>query len=329
MLYRRQNEVCKPVILSPGAPGKNLGFVSHMLRLKAQHDNLLNYLQQSTNLILLLLLTLTGCTVTDSDLKSQTPEKNNPWTHLNFNNDPKNFQFAIVSDRTGGNRPGVFAQAVDKLNLLQPEFVLSVGDHIEGGTDDEKILNSEWDEFGSMVKKLDMPFFYLPGNHDISNEVMMDFWFKRLGRTYHHFVYKNVLFLYLNTEDNARRTIGQVQLNYFSKALKENHKVRWTFVFMHEPLFKQENGNNWQKLQKQLANRQYTVFAGHEHRYQKAELNGNNYYILSVTGAKEELAGLEQCQFDHIVWITMTENGPVMANLTLEGILTDNPCPAP
>jgi hypothetical protein len=286
-------------------------------------------MRPKTNLILLLLLALTGCTITDSDLKSKTPEKVNPWTHLNFNNDPDNFQFAIVSDRTGNNRPGVFAQAVDKLNLLRPEFVLCVGDLIEGGSEDEKELNTQWDEFDSLVNALDMPFFYLPGNHDISNEVMMDVWQKRLGRTYYHFVYKNVLFLHLNTEDYARRTITQQQLNYFSKALKENRNVRWTFVFMHEPLFKRENSDNWPKLQKQLANRQYTVFAGHDHRYQKDEFNGNYYYSLSVTGAKEELAGLEQCEFDHIVWITMTDSKPVIANLTLEGILTDEPCPAP
>ncbi len=248
---------------------------------------------------------------------------------MNFNNDPDNFQFAIVSDRTGHHRTGVFNQAVDKLNLLRPEFVLCVGDLIQGKIEDEKELNTQWDEFDSLVNALDMPFFYLPGNHDISNEVMMDVWQKRLGRTYYHFVYKNVLFLCLNTEDYARRTITQQQLNYFSKALKKNRKVRWTFVFMHEPLFKREDGDNWQKLQKQLAKRQYTVFAGHEHTYQKAEFDGNNYYILSVTGAKEELAGLEQCQFDHIVWITMSENEPVIANLTLEGILTDEPCPAP
>ena len=27
-----------------------------------------------------------------------------PWTHLNFQNDPDDFQFAIVPDRTGGNK---------------------------------------------------------------------------------------------------------------------------------------------------------------------------------------------------------------------------------
>ena len=39
-----------------------------------------------------------------------------------------------MSDRTGGNRWGVFQDAIFKLNLLQPEFVMSVGDMIQGYT---------------------------------------------------------------------------------------------------------------------------------------------------------------------------------------------------
>ncbi|MHC4214469.1 MAG: metallophosphoesterase family protein [Planctomycetota bacterium] len=191
-------------------------------------------MMKKTNLTLLLLLTLTGCTVTDSNLKPKTPEKINPWTHLNFNNDPNNFQFAIVSDRTGGNRPGVFAQAVDKINLLQPEFVLCVGDLIQGKTEDENELNRQWDEFDSLVEELDMPFFYLPGNHDISNEVMMNVWHKRLGRTYHHFVYKNVLFL--SSQKPSKKTATSAghscsctnhYLNKMTQATGPNSKSNW------------------------------------------------------------------------------------------------------
>ncbi|GAH72348.1 unnamed protein product, partial [marine sediment metagenome] len=69
-----------------------------------------------------LTVSIVGCGATFShDL--DTAEK--PWTHLNFRNDPNAFQFAIVSDRTGGHRAGAFPEAVRKLNLLQPEFVLS------------------------------------------------------------------------------------------------------------------------------------------------------------------------------------------------------------
>src|SRR5579863_6918860 len=61
----------------------------------------------------------------------------NPWTNLGFNNQQRNFQFAIITDRTGGHRPGVFAAAVQKINLMQPEFVISVGDLIEGYSEDK------------------------------------------------------------------------------------------------------------------------------------------------------------------------------------------------
>ncbi|MDG2170030.1 MAG: hypothetical protein P8L44_19145 [Opitutales bacterium] len=52
-----------------------------------------------------------------------------PWTNLEFQNDPDNFQFATVTDRTGSPRAGIFEDAVKKLNWLMPEFVMSVGDH--------------------------------------------------------------------------------------------------------------------------------------------------------------------------------------------------------
>ncbi len=61
--------------------------------------------------------------------------------------DPDAFRFAIVADLTGGERPGVFADAVGKLNMLQPEFVMSVGDLIEGYTGDEAELVRQWEAF--------------------------------------------------------------------------------------------------------------------------------------------------------------------------------------
>ncbi len=69
-----------------------------------------------------------------------------PWTNLEFYNDPLNFKFAIVGDRTGGLRPGVFADGVKKLNLLMPEFVMSVGDFIPGNTADRAQLAREWED---------------------------------------------------------------------------------------------------------------------------------------------------------------------------------------
>src|ERR1041385_2810988 len=75
-------------------------------------------------------------------------EMRNPWNHLQLNNNPSDFKFAIVSDRTGGHRQKIFSLAVEQLNLLQPEFVVSIGDLIEGGTKkSEAQLEDQWKEF--------------------------------------------------------------------------------------------------------------------------------------------------------------------------------------
>ena len=38
----------------------------------------------------------------------RTGDSSKPYTHLNFKNDPDEFQFAIITDNAGGARPGVF-----------------------------------------------------------------------------------------------------------------------------------------------------------------------------------------------------------------------------
>src|SRR3954452_19790607 len=83
---------------------------------------------------------------TEGEKHTETQPQKHPWTNLNFNNDPDRFQFAIVGDRTGRHRPGVFEKGIEKLNLLQPEFVMSVGDLIEGYTKDQAEIDEEWDE---------------------------------------------------------------------------------------------------------------------------------------------------------------------------------------
>src|SRR6185503_15132382 len=74
-------------------------------------------------------------------------ENRNPWTHLRLNDAPETFHFVVISDRTGGHRPRIFSQAVEQINLLQPAFVVSVGDLIEGYTKDKAVLATQWKEF--------------------------------------------------------------------------------------------------------------------------------------------------------------------------------------
>jgi hypothetical protein len=97
-----------------------------------------------------------------------------------INNEASIIRFAIMSDRTGGMLPGVFKRGVEKVNLLQPEFVISVGDLIDGYTTDPDVWNAQWDEFDAIVNRLQMRFYYVPGNHDISNPQLDAVWLERL-----------------------------------------------------------------------------------------------------------------------------------------------------
>ena len=282
----------------------------------------------------------------------------NPWTHLDFQNDPSHFTFAIVSDLTGGYREGVFDAAVDRLQLLRPEFTVSVGDFIEGYTDDRDEITQQWEKFDDMLGPLSAPFFYVPGNHDYSNETMAEIWRERRGRDYYHFVYADVLFLAINTErtqipmsKEARERLGKVfalgrsdpeaataligdslstttlavelgeeQVAYFERVIAENADVRHTFLLMHKPIWQGEGSRELDRIEGALGDRPFTAFAGHVHNYERYEMGSNLHIRLGTTGGSWIVPGMPG-SYDHVTLITMTDEGPSIANLVLEGIL--------
>jgi len=187
------------------------------------------------------------------------------WTSKPILDNPMNFHFAIVSDRTGGHRSNIFRNAMHKINLLQPEFVMSVGDLIEGATTNVTVLNKELTEMASFLNILQMKFYRVPGNHDIGNPAMLKVYKEHFGSPYYHFIYKNVLFLILSTEDPPVSKISDAQVEYVKKTLQDNKNVKWTLVFMHEPLFMKAydgKNQNWLKIEKLLDNRKYILVRG-------------------------------------------------------------------
>ncbi len=254
--------------------------------------------------------------------------ENKPWTYEHVNDHKNKFNFVVVTDRTGGERKGIWQKGIDKINLMQPAFVVSVGDLINGYTKDLDKINTEWEEFNSFVKKLEMPFFYVVGNHDYTNEVMENEWFKRFGSDYYHFLYKNVLFICLNSEHGytalKNPDLGEEQVKFVEKILKKNTNVDWTMIFMHQPLWLRESGKNWLKVENLLKGRDHSVFTGHHHKYKLHQRNKNDYFVLATMGGGSELRGIEYGEFDHFMFITMTERGPYFSNLMLDGIEDKN-----
>lgn len=315
------------------------------------------------------ILLLNGCSTAQKDSSSamlsydqEALSKAQPWTSKDFQSNPENFQFAIIGDRTGGaNAQGTFDLAMEQLNLLQPEFVINVGDMIEGYSDDKGELNAEWDEVDAMLNKLDMPFVRVPGNHDIANDFAQEVWLERHGATYYYFVYNNALFIVLNSEDPPREApegmkeklevynklqtedpakaqamlaefmsdeavvaalgknveFDDTQVAFVENTLSQNTDVRWTFLFLHEPAWENPS-ESFKAIQQLVKDRGHTFFGGHLHYYDYDEIDGHEHITMGPAGASFHHEG--PGNVDHIMWVTMTDDGPQMGNIALKGV---------
>ena len=252
-----------------------------------------------------------------------------PWSDKPVLNDADRFHIAIMTDRTGGHRPGIWMKGVRAVNMLRPEFVVSVGDLIEGYTMDKKEIERQWNEFLGFIDQMDMRFFFVAGNHDLSNHVMHKIWREHFGPEWYSFDYKGVHFVCLCSEDPVDH-IGDKQLAWIEDDLEKHRDARWTLLFMHKPLWlvaerALKAGNpdktNWKKVEALLGSRPHTVFAGHVHHYVQYDRNGTKYYHLATTGGGSALRGVPYGEFDHVTWLTMEKDGPHIAHLLLDGVV--------
>ena len=289
----------------------------------------------------------------DHDLTTQ----HTPWSGEPTGKPSDQFTFAIIGDLNSGERAGVLEVAVEQLNLLRPEFILSIGDLVEGGTEDTIQLTKEYDHFDERVSKAKAPFFHIGGNHDLTNPLMRQYWEHRYGKRYYHFSYQNVLFLMMDSEDyseprmweiykarkhalelldsgreeEAQQTeyfkmpergtgeISDEQSAYFEKVIADHPDVRWTFVLMHKPVWMREGNGNLSRVETSLGSRNYTVVNGHLHKYSYTERNNHDYIMVATTGGGQDAKS--DMAFDHVTLISFNDDGPSIANLRMDGIL--------
>ena len=62
------------------------------------------------------------------------------------------------------------------------------------------------------------------------------------------------------------------------------------------------------------------MFAGHTHDYNYMRRHGRDYITMATTGGALH-AQVSTGNMDHLAWVTMADDGPVIGNLVLNGIL--------
>lgn len=316
-----------------------------------------SYLRVGLWLVSPFLLAAAGCSAGDSPgIEHDLSTAVTPWTHENVDDGPQKLTFAIFADLNGGERDGVFAVAAQQLSLLRPELVLSVGDLIDAATEDVAELTREWESFDERAEQITAPVFRIGGNHDLTGQVLRDLWAERYGPRYYHFRYKDVLFLMLDTEDHTgarmreiyvarsaaveaaetgaegagemeyyrmpERVVGNIgpeQAEYFQTVLADHPDVRWTMLFMHKPVWEDDGDPEFVALESALSDRPYTVFNGHRHTMSHTVKNGRDYIMLGTTGGSQ--GANNEMAFDHLTLVTVSEDGPSISHLRLDGIL--------
>lgn len=274
-------------------------------------------------------------------LRLPSLEGGTPWAHLDRMPDRAvEFTFAFISDRTGGARPGVFEHAIDVVNSLRPDFVIQLGDTIDGYTANAAEISRQWAEMDRTTDALDVPLFRVPGNHDVSNDTMRSIWLRRHGGLHYHFVYRDVLFVVLNTQDSPRPGDGDVEKDTFvdewegtlpvrlseeqaawaEDVIAEHDDVRWSFLCMHMPAWQGEVAPEFDRIRQAFGKRPFTAFAGHVHNYRRRQIDGRDYIRLGTSGGSWVVPG-EAGNFHHITLVAMTHSGPRIVNIRLDGVL--------
>ena len=265
---------------------------------------------------LLIYLLCFGClSLSNGCTDAQVPElpAGAPTVQHPFTKDQDKFSFAILGDKTGGGQDKwpIFDRAINEINELDPDFVIMTGDQIQGYTDNLSTLKQQWAEFREHQSRLRIPFLPAPGNHDISNSVMYDYWVKHIGLTYYAFTYKGCLFLLLNTEERqggATGWFGEKQIAYVIETLEQQKDVRHTFLFMHKPAWLHSD-SDWNAIEVALTAREYTVFAGHYHNLTLHTRHDHRYFVLGTIGGRLTPKDVKEFgAFNHYSIVTVDEN---------------------
>ena len=200
-------------------------------------------------------------------------------------------RFAVLGDRTGGHVPGVYEGIVKEIERLKPDFVVNVGDMIEGEGEDEAVIRKQYEEYKSLLAPLTMPLYLAPGNHDIWADSAVGLYREYIGEPDYSFDVRGVHFVVLDTGRYEKpEELRDDQIEWLKRDLEANRGAYFTIVIFHKPYWIETiaRGKPDRLHDIFVANGVDAVFTGHYHVYFSAEFDGIKYTSIGSSGGGTE-----------------------------------------
>jgi 3',5'-cyclic AMP phosphodiesterase CpdA len=220
------------------------------------------------------------------------------------------FHFAIMGDRTGLGSAQVYERVWKEIGQLHPDFVINVGDTIQGMND--SLAAAEWEELHRLWRSAPYPLYFTPGNHDIWNDFSRRLYEQQTGRpAFYSFNFQNAHFTVL--DNSISLELSDQQHRFLEDDLKANPDRAPKFVFFHKPfwILPLKLGSGEFPLHR-LA-RQYGVnyvVCGHVHQLIRIQRDGVVYLDVGSSGGNMERGtsrgqGFAQGWFYQYVWVAV------------------------
>lgn len=226
--------------------------------------------------------------------------------------EPKNdFHFSILGDRTGSAQPEIYGRVWREVDLLHPDFVINVGDSIEGGND--ATAEQEWRALHALLQKYaQYPLYFTPGNHDVFSEASRKIYERETGHpTSYGFNYQDAHFTILDTSRDEELT--DAQLKFLQSDLEANKTKSPKLIFFHKPfwlLFARVRNRDFPLHQLAKKYGVTYVISGHGHQFVRLVNDGVVYMEVgssgaSVTRGTKRGQGFKEGWFYHHVWASV------------------------
>ncbi len=232
-------------------------------------------------------------------------------------------RFVVFGDTrqyVGGDPvPYITKRIMKEISWISPDFAIQTGDIDIGQATEEYQTYAAFLDYKRLMQKMGVPFFVVPGNHDLYPKGAADGIFEKLWDPYYYyFDYQGARFVFMNSEIyegdmQVAGGFGKDQIQWLKQVLDDAQKKNLTvFVVMHRPLYIQDRYGNC-KVNDETGTRGFQgaeqerdeviqilnshpnvkyVFSGHKHMYYYCNIGKDKPIYVTVGNGGAPLYGV-------------------------------------